>query len=503
VSVVAGVDSSTQSCTVSLHDTESGAELGRGQARHPGTTPPLSEQHPEDWWTAFRTAFGRACSDAGRPPSDVAAISVAAQYHGLVVLDADDRVLRAAKLWNDTTSSPQARRLVAALGEQRWATRVGSVPTAAFTITKLAWLRENEPDVYRRVASVMVPHDWLSFQLTGQKVTDRVDASGTGYFDAAADEWCTDLLQLVEERRDWPRLLPRVAQPSEPAGSASTDRARELGLRPGTRVACGTGDQAAAALALGVEDGDVVVSLGTSGTVYGSSAVPVHDARGLLNVTANARGGFQPIAVLLNAAKVTDGFCRLLGVDHDEMAALALAADPMEQNRPVLVAYLDGERSPNRPGARGLLAGLSSGTTREALALSVFEGVALGLFAGHEALVDIGVDTSGRLLLAGGASRSPAYRAVVARIFGKDVQAPDGDGSIDVSRGAAIQASTVAQDRCIDDVVADWRLPVRTVVHADPAFTERADQLRALYSRAAQITSLDGAWDEPLVTTTR
>ena len=500
MSVVAGVDSSTQSCTVTLHDTVTGDLLGQGRARHPGTTPPRSEQHPEDWWTAFATAFRDACEDAGRKAAEVDALSFAAQYHGLVVLDAEGRVLRAAKLWNDTTSHAQAERLVRELGPQAWAERVGSVPTAAFTITKLAWLRDHEPDVYRRVASVMVPHDWLGAQLTGEHVTDRVDASGTGYFDAVANRWRPDVLQWVDQRDDWEDLLPRVAGPSEPAGLAVTARAQELGLRRDAVVACGTGDQAAAALALGVQDGDVVISLGTSGTVYGSSTAPVRDVRGLVNVTANARGGFQPIAVLLNAAKVTDTFCRLLGVGHDEMATLALAADPAERNRPVLVAYLDGERSPNRPRARGMLAGLSSGTSREGLALSVFEGVALGLLAGHQGLVDIGTATGGRLLLAGGASRSPAYRTVVARVFGKDVQAPAGDGSLDVARGAAVQASTVAQGRVIDDVVADWRLPARTVATADPALTERAHELRALHARAAQITALDGAWDdEPVV----
>jgi xylulokinase len=412
----------------------------------------------------------------------------------LVVLDEDDRVLRSAKLWNDTTSSTQAEKLVRDLGAEAWATRVGSVPTAAFTISKLAWLCENEPEVYRRTASVMVPHDWLTFQLTGEKVTDRVDASGTGYYDASAGRWCADLLQLVDHRDDWDELLPRVAQPSESAGYARTARARELGLRPDAEVGCGTGDQAAAALALGVENGDVVVSLGTSGTVFGSSTVPLHDVRGLINVAANARGGYQPIAVLLNATKVTDTFCRVLGVDHDEMAALALAADACARDRPVLVAYLDGERSPNRPAARGLLAGLSSGTTREQLALSVFEGVVLGLFAGHQALIGIGADTSGRLIVTGGGSRSVAYRTVVARIFGQDVYAPAVDGSFDSARGAAIQASAIAQRRRIDEVVAEWRLPVARVATADPGFAERKRELCSLYFRAADITELDDAW---------
>jgi xylulokinase len=495
MSIVAGVDSSTQSCTVSLHDSETGELLGVGQARHPPTTPPCSEQHPEDWWQAFGSALAGACADAGHPSSEIASISFAAQYHGLVALDAKNRVLRAAKLWNDTTSSAQARRLVGELGAAEWAHRVGSVPTAAFTITKLAWVRDHEPDVFREIAWLLVPHDWLTLQLCGERVTDRVDASGTGYFDASKDEWRTDVLDLVEPRADWSRLLPRVAGPSEMVGFAATERARELGLEPGTKVACGTGDQAAAALALGVNDGDIVVSLGTSGTVYGSTSTAVYDTSGFLNVTANARGGFQPIAVLLNAAKVTDTFCRLLGVGHDALSALALTADARVVDRPLLVAFLDGERSPNRPDARGILAGLSSATERESVALAAFEGVVLGLFTGFKALQGIGVDSGGRLILTGGASRSEAYRKIIARIFGKDVHAPEGDGGLDSARGAAIQAATVLQQRGIDEVAREWALPIVRVAEADCSFADRARILHEHYVRATQIRSLDGIWN--------
>jgi xylulokinase len=495
MSIVAGVDSSTQSCTVSLHDSETGELLGVGQARHPPTTPPCSEQHPEDWWQAFGSALAGACADAGHPSSEIASISFAAQYHGLVALDAKNRVLRAAKLWNDTTSSAQARRLVGQLGAAEWSRRVGSVPTAAFTITKLAWVRDNEPHIYKEIAWLLVPHDWLTLQLCGERITDRVDASGTGYFDASNNEWCTDVLDLVEPRVDWSHLLPRVAGPSELVGLATTMRARELGFEPGTKVACGTGDQAAAALALGVNDGDIVVSLGTSGTVYGSTSTAVYDTSGFLNVTANARSGFQPIAVLLNAAKVTDTFCRLLGVGHDALSSLALTADALAVDRPLLVAFLDGERTPNRPDARGILAGLSSATERESVALAAFEGVALGLFTGFKALQRIGVDTGGRLILTGGASRSEAYRTIIARIFGKDVQAPEEDGGLDSARGAAIQASTVLQQREIGEVVREWALPVARVAQTDDSFADRARSLYEQYSLATQIRSLDGIWN--------
>jgi len=494
LSVVAGVDSSSQSCTVSLHHYLKGELLGVGRSPHPITTPPCSEQEPEDWWKAFRIALFEACSNANLRPADVSAISFAAQYHGLVALDSSNRVLRAAKLWNDTTSSGQAQKLVDKMGAPEWARRVGSVPTSAFTITKVAWLKDNEPDIYRKLAGILVPHDWLSMQLCGERITDRVDASGTGYFDAVNNEWRTDILDLVEPRNDWIQMLPRIVGPSELAGFAITKRAHEVGLDAATKIACGTGDQAASALAINVQDGDIVISLGTSGTVYGSTPSGKYDTSGFLNVTANARGGFLPIAVLLNAAKVTDTFCRILGVGHDELSELALSADPYEVDRPLLVAFLDGERSPNRPKSRGLLSGLSSASQRNSIALAAFEGVALGLLSGFTALQRIGVNTSGRLILTGGAAQSEAFRVVVARIFGKDVYALGGPGGLTTARGAAIQASTVLQERSIDEVVAEWSLPAYKVATFDPSFESRAQQLRNDYITARDIDSLDSVW---------
>ena len=492
--VVAGVDSSSQSCTVSLHDFLTGELLGVGSSPHPITTPPCSEQDPEDWWKAFCIALHDACNGANLSTSDIGAISFAAQYHGLVALDSKNRVLRPVKLWNDTTSNVQAQKLVDKLGPAEWARRAGSVPTSAFTISKVAWLRENEPDIYKQMAGILVPHDWLSMQLCGERITDRVDASGTGYFDATSNLWRTELLDLVEPRVDWINLLPRLVGPSELAGYAITERARDLGLNSNTKIACGTGDQAASALAINVEDGDTVISLGTSGTVYGSTATGIYDISGFLNVTANARGGFLPIAVLLNAAKVTDTFCRLLGVEHNELSKLALSADAAVVDRPLLVAFLDGERSPNRPNSRGLLAGLSSATSRNSIALAAFEGVVLGLLSGFTALQKLGVNTNGRLIVTGGAAKSEAFRVIVARIFGKDVYALDGLGGLTSARGAAIQASTVLQELKIEEVVRAWSLPTHRVAEADPAFDGRAQRLRDDYITAREIDSLDSVW---------
>jgi xylulokinase len=491
MTVVAGVDSSTQSCTVVLHDLGTRSQLAHASAPHPPTTPPVSEQDPAAWQQAMGVALAQCCTLADCSPSDIAAVSVAAQHHGMVALDEHRDVIRPAKLWNDTTSAPQAEALVSRKGRQFWVDRTGSVPTAAFTITKLAWLGDEERDSFLRLRLLLLPHDWLTLQLCGHPVSDRGDSSGTGYFDARRNEWCTDVLALVDEQRPWEEQLPRVLGSGEAAGRADTAWARELGLSADALVAVGTGDQSAAALGLGLRAGDVMVSLGTSGIVTGLSDVPVTHPDGLVNCVASATGGFQPTIVTLNAAKVTDAFARWLGTDLGGLSRLALAADPRVRDRPVLVAYLDGERTPDRPRARGLLADLSSSTTREQLALSAHEGVALGLLWGFRALVDRGLDASGRLVVTGGASRSPAYRQVLASIFGRPVSQTAVDGGLVSARGAAVQAAAVLTGEPVAQTAASWAPPTEVVARPRPGDAETTSGLVARYAEAAAVEQLD------------
>lgn len=494
VGVVAGVDSSTQSCTVVLYDEDTGERIGLASAPHPATSPPVSEQDPRAWWQAFRRAFSRACEQAQCSPGAIVAISIAAQHHGLVALDASFRVLRPAKLWNDTTSAPQAKSLVRRLGAERWLRRAGSVPTAAFTVTKLAWLAEHEPANFANLKMAMLPHDWLTMQLTGNACTDRADASGTGYFDPVENTWCEDLLAAVDPHRDWLRQLPVVLGPQEAAGQAETESAAELGLARHALVGPGTGDQSAAALGLGIQIGDVLVSFGTGGVVTTFSARQVLDPLGVVNGTASATGDFQPVVITLNAAKVTDTFARLLGVDHDELARLALSADRLVIDRPLLLPYLDGERTPDRPFARGVLAGLSTAVTREQLALSAMEGVVLGVLDGRQELARAGVEMSNQLIVTGGAARSSAYRQVLASVSGQSVLAPLGEDTAAISaRGAAIQAIAVYSQTSVRDVAAEW-MPRRSVV-AEPQ-ADDADYAARLTHRyhllQASTVALDG-----------
>jgi xylulokinase len=469
--VVLGVDSSTQSCKAERRDAESGALLGVGRAPHPATTPPRSEQDPAAWWDVLQ----RAASAAGG--RDVDAVSVAGQQHGMVVLDDAGAVVRPAKLWNDTEAAPDAEWLVQQLGgPEAWVAACGSVPLAAFTISKLSWLHRSEPDAWARLARVCLPHDWLTLQLAGEFVTDRGDASGTGYFNAAENRYRMDLLAVVDATADWSTRLPRVLGPGDGAGVT-----RAFGTE--AIVAAGTGDNMAAALGIGLTAGDVVVSIGTSGTVFAVSDVPTADASGAVAAFADATGRFLPLVCTLNATKVTDAVARLLGVDAAGLDALALDAqgsgDGDDVGDLVLVPYFDGERVPNRPHATGSVVGLRSDVSREAVASAAFRGVVCGLLDGMDALEAVGVPTTGRLVLVGGGARSAAYRQVLADLAGRPVLVPD--AAEHVAAGACVQAAATLLG-CTSDVVATaWGLGAGSVVEPRPVDREA---IRARYSEA-------------------
>jgi xylulokinase len=458
MTLVAGVDSSTQSTKVEIRDLESGEVVARSRAPHPTTTPPRSEQPPSAWWEAFESCW----SAVGAPV--VAAISVAGQQHGMVPLDAERSVIRDAKLWNDTETAPDAGWLLKQLpgGAADWATACGSVPGAAFTIAKLSWLHRSEPDAWSRLAHVLLPHDWLTAQLTGRLTTDRGDASGTGYWDPATGEYRWDLLAVVDASRDWSGVVPEVLGPMQAAGEWNA-----------ALVGPGTGDNMATALGLGLRCGDAVLSLGTSGTAFAVSDRPVNDPSGDVAGFADATGRFLPLVCTLNGTKVLDAVRGLLGVDHTEFDRLALSAEPGAGGLTVL-PYFDGERTPNIPSATGVITGLRSDVTREQLARGAVEGVVCGVLEALDALRRH-VDVTGRVLLVGGGSRSLAVRQVVADLCDLPVEVVDADEA--AATGACVQAATLAAGVTADEIARRWGLgrgvPV-AAVSADHAAEVRA-----------------------------
>ncbi|HSH10628.1 MAG TPA: xylulokinase [Ilumatobacter sp.] len=459
--LVLGIDSSTQSTKVEARDVDTGAVVARGSAAHPPTTPPVSEQDPGAWWVALTEAIAQI----GDHRRDVVALSVAGQQHGLVLLDHDGQPLRPAKLWNDTTSAPQAARLVELLGAERWAAMTGSVPVAAFTITKLAWVADHEPGLLERTAKLLLPHDYLTWRLTGLHVTDRGDASGSGWFDPTSGNVLPELLAAATggDGDAWLDRVPRVLAPDQPAGTIAAVAARSLGLPEGVIVGPGSGDNMGAALGLGLRAGDVAISLGTSGTVFAVSDTATHDPSGAVAGFASASGNFLPLVCTLNATKVTDTVAGWLGTDPQGLAELALAA--VEQpGSATLVPYFDGERTPNLPDATGTFTGLTNSTTREQLALAAHDGVLCGLLGGVDALRAVGATVGGRVFLIGGGARSVAYRQRCADLLAHTVTVPDSDET--VAAGAAVQAATIWSGAPIADVSHRWNLGEG--IHVEP-----------------------------------
>ncbi len=470
--LVVGVDSSTSACKVQVRDADSGTLVASGHAPHPATAPPRSEQDPADWAMAFATA----CAMAGVPDRHrPVAIAFAAQQHGAVVLDAHGNVVRPAKLWNDTESAPDAEELLGELpgGAGAWATACGSVPVPSFTITKLRWLRRCEPDAFRRLDAVLLPHDWLTWRLTGRRTTDRGDASGTGYWSPAEGRYRSDLLAMVDDAVDWNGALPTVLGPREVAGEWAGS---------GVIVGPGTGDNMASALALGLQPGDLSLSLGTSGTAYTVSDRPSADASGTVAGFADATGRFLPLVCTLNATKVTDAVARLLGVGLAQFDQLALAA-PAGAGGLVLVPHLDGERTPNRPEASGTLSGLRSDVSPSQLARAAVEGVVCNLLEGAEAL---GQPTLERTYLVGGGARSSAFRRVVADLTGRPVVVPAEDEL--AACGAALQAAAVFHGCQLDALAAAWRLGTGEVLEPDGSVDRSA--LRTSYAAASARAAL-------------
>jgi len=413
---VLGIDSSTQSCKSVLVDVETGQIRDLRRAPHPGGT----QVDPQAW----RQALTESCDDL---MSQVAAVAVAGQQHGMVALDTSGEVVRPAMLWNDTSSAGQARDLIQEMGgPQACADAVGSVMVASLTASKLRWMRDNEPENAARTTHVLLPHDYLTWHLGGCKemTTDHGDASGTGYYSTSERAFVPE---LAERALGHEVGLPRVAGPSEMVGETVH----------GAPIGPGTGDNMAAALGLGLRPGDVCVSIGTSGVASATVDRSVHDGAGLVTGFADATGRFLPLACTLNGARVLELGARLLGVDQAELARLALSAGP-GANGVCVLPYLDGERTPNRPDANGMLRGLTTATSREDLARGLVEGLLCSMKDAVQALETATGVSTGRILLIGGGSKSEAIRRIAPQVFGVAVDVPDAGEY--VALGAARQA---------------------------------------------------------------
>ncbi|MBA3449945.1 MAG: xylulose kinase [Chloroflexia bacterium] len=472
-SVVLGVDSSTQSTKVLAVDIESGEPVGEGRAPHSG----LDIQHPAEWWQALIAATRAAIS----PDMVVAAMSVGGQQHGMVTLDAGGQVVRPAPLWNNVDAAPDAERLNA---EADFAAEVGTRLVASITIAKLAHLARTAPADLARTAAVGLPHDWLNLQLTGNLATDRGEASGSGWWSPRDGRVRRDLLALAIGAETAERLrLPQVCGPEEPAGALRADAAALLGLEAGIPIGPGTGDNMAAALGVGATPGEIVISLGTSGTAFAVTEQMTTDEDGEVEGFADATGRFLPLVCMLNCTRVVDAMASMVGLSRDDALQRAGNAPPGAGGM-LLMPYLAGERTPNLPAATGSIAGLIvENASPDLLVRAALDGVAAGLAYAVAVLANLGV-TAPDITLVGGGSQHPAWRQAIADATGLPVVVRG--GSEHAARGAALQAMAIARGEPIDTVIQRWRPDVvariepRLEYHDAFRLDERRDLIAAL-----------------------
>ena len=455
---VAGVDSSTQSVKLVVCDAETGAVVRSGRAPHPDGT----EVSADAWWDAYRQATADPALLEG-----VEALAVGGQQHGMVTLDESGALVRDALLWNDNRSAPDARDLIEELGgSAAWADAVGSVPVASMTVSKLRWLARAEPEHAARTQAVVLPHDWLTWQIGGrgfEPVTDRGDASGTLYFDATTDQYRDDLVRLAIGHD---LQLPRVARPEEVVGHTPE----------GIALAAGTGDNMAAALGLGLGEHEAAVSLGTSGTAFTRSTAQTHEPTGTVAGFADATGAFLPLVCTLNGARNLVAAAELLGVGLDELSRLALSARPGSGGLTFL-PYLEGERTPPLPDARGELLGMTLGSMTPAnVARATIEGVLWSLAYGVQVLQRQTAPVQA-ITLTGGASQSEAVRRIAPAVFGVPIRVTDTFESVAV--GAARQAAWA-----LTGALPDWPVPVSSELEPTEADVATAAELGERYRAA-------------------
>jgi xylulokinase len=457
--IVLGIDSGTQSTKVLAVDVETGEILGEGRAPHSGA----NTQQPGDWWEALRVAIAVATNEN----VCVAGLSVAGQQHGCVLLDERGDIVRPASLWNNVDAAPDAERLNQ---EADFAAAVGSRLVASFTIAKLAHLARTDPGDLARTAAVGLPHDWLNYRLTDRLATDRGDASGSGWWSPGEGRVRRDLLALAVGDAAAQRLrLPDVLSPTECAGRLTARAAAELRIPEGVPVGPGTGDNMAAALGVGAALGELVISLGTSGTAFAVSTHPTADPSGEVCGFADATGQFLPLACMLNCTRVLDTVEQMLGIPRDEALARAANVPPGARGL-ILLPYFEGERTPNIPNATGTIVGLRAATaTPDYLLRAALDGVAAGLAYCVDALDRLGVSAPVVTLTGGGAAH-PAWQQAIADATGLPVLVREGGEH--AARGAAIQAAAIVRGEAVEEVVKAWRPATIAEVEPRPGATE-------------------------------
>jgi xylulokinase/toxin CptA len=485
-----GIDCGTQGTKALVLDAASGQVLGAGGAPHRLISGPNGhrEQQPADWLSAFEQATRQALGEAGISGQNIAGIGVSGQQHGLVLLDAQGQVLRPAKLWCDTESAAENQRLLDYLGgEQGSLARLGVAIAPGYTVSKLLWTKEQHPDIYARIAHILLPHDYLNFWLTGRYCSEYGDASGTGYFNVRTREWDHELLRHIDRSGRLNEALPTLIAANESVGTLRPDVAQRLGLNPQARVASGGGDNMMGAIGTGnISPGAITMSLGTSGTLYAYAEQAQVSPHAAVATFCSSSDGWLPLICTMNLTNATGAIQHLLELDLATFGTLVTQA-PIGAEGVLMLPFLNGERVPALPHASASLSGLTTDNlTRANLCRAVLEGACFGLRYGLDLLRDSGMQ-SREIRLIGGAAKSSVWRQIVADIMATPLVCPQHTEA--AALGGAIQAAWSAGEdslealcqRCVSLDARTVTLPNETASAAyEPVYQRYRQQVMQL-----------------------
>lgn len=421
-----GIDNGTQGTKVVAYSPSEKKILATGYQTHQiisGENGKM-EQEPSWWIDAADKALKSVLSQID--PKKVKGIGVSGQQHGCVVLDAEGKVLRAAKLWCDTETSPECDYLTNKLGGiEKVVELIGNSIASGFTASKVLWIKNHEPETYEKIKMILLPHDYINYWLTGNYTTDMGDASGTAYFDVRKRQWCFEILKAIDEKRDWEKCLPKILPWNEKAGVVRKEIAEKYGFADDVIVSTGGGDNMMAAIGTGnVKPGVITCSLGTSGTIFSYSDKPIVDAKGELAAFCSSNGGWLPLICTMNVTVSTEQVRKLLNVDLKQFNELVKAAKPGASGIRLL-PYFNGERTPARPRGKAIFAGINSTNfTSENMCRAAMEGATMSIRYGIDILERCGIKKA-EVRLVGGGSKSEIWRQIIADVFDCDVVVPD------------------------------------------------------------------------------
>jgi len=440
-----GIDSGTQSTKAIVLDFETGRIVASAHRKYElidGLPAGHLEQHPQDWLDATEGCIAECVSKLGADKSAIKGIGVSGQQHGLVVLDANDQVVRPAKLWCDTSTAAQCGEIAHEFGGQQGCIHLaGNAILPGYTLPKVLWLKQNEPENFAKVTSILLPHDYINFWLTGVKRMEYGDASGTGVLNVRTRQWCQELADFVDPRVLG--MLPEVGSSNAVHGTLRPDLARKWGLHEGVIISAGGGDNMMGAIGTGnIKPGLITASFGTSGTLYGVAEAPVVDGQGEVAGFCDSADQWLPLICTMNVTVVTEQVREMFGWTLSQLEA-AVASAPVGAEGITFLPYLNGERTPNLPNGTGVIHGLRTGNmTPQNMARAAVEGATLGLGYGLRRFRELGMSPS-EIRLTGGGSQSPVWRQIAADVFSAEVVTlATAEGA---ALGSAIQAAYALQ----------------------------------------------------------